>query len=74
MPDRPLSREDIRALQSLSPFELKEKLREIAGQHEGRTAFQQLNRQLRDYEYAEIGHAIRTVAEEYLAEWNAAQG
>ena len=45
MPDRPLSREDIRALQSLSPFELKEKLREIAGQHEGRTAFQQLNRQ-----------------------------
>jgi len=43
MPDRPLSREDIRALQVLSPFELKEKLREIAGEHEGRAAFQQLN-------------------------------
>ncbi|WP_181779795.1 bifunctional aspartate transaminase/aspartate 4-decarboxylase [Pseudonocardia pini] len=43
MPDQPLSREDIRALQTLSPFELKEKLREIAGAHEGRTAFQQLN-------------------------------
>jgi aspartate 4-decarboxylase len=43
MPDQPLSRSDIRALQSLSPFELKEKLREIAGQHEGSTAFQQLN-------------------------------
>ncbi|MBN9111580.1 MAG: bifunctional aspartate transaminase/aspartate 4-decarboxylase [Pseudonocardia sp.] len=38
-----LSRADIRALQTLSPFELKEKLREIAGEHEGRTAFQQLN-------------------------------
>ncbi|GAA1881785.1 aspartate 4-decarboxylase [Pseudonocardia ailaonensis] len=38
-----IGREDIRALQTLSPFELKEKLREIAGEHEGRTAFQLLN-------------------------------
>ncbi|GAA2017302.1 bifunctional aspartate transaminase/aspartate 4-decarboxylase [Nakamurella flavida] len=43
MPDRPLTRAEIRALQTLSPFELREKLREIAGAHEGRTAFQQLN-------------------------------
>lgn len=38
-----LSREDIRQLQHLSPFELKNKLVEIAGEHERRTAFQMLN-------------------------------
>lgn len=29
---------------------------------------------LRDHEYAEIGRAIRTVGEQYLAEWQATCG
>src|SRR5690554_1480691 len=33
------SREDIRELEQLSPFELKSKLKVIAGEHERRTAY-----------------------------------
>lgn len=43
MADVPLTREDIHELQRLSPFELKDKLRELAGEHEARTAFHLLN-------------------------------
>ncbi|MGV0742188.1 aspartate 4-decarboxylase [Mycolicibacterium sp. XJ870] len=38
-----ISREEIVELQQLSPFELKSKLIELAGEHEERTAFQMLN-------------------------------
>jgi len=38
-----ISRAEIRELQQLSPFELKNKLAALAGEHERRTAFQMLN-------------------------------
>lgn len=38
-----ISREEIEQLQTLSPFELKSKLIELAGEHEQRTTFQMLN-------------------------------
>ncbi|MGA5546084.1 aspartate 4-decarboxylase [Mycobacterium sp. NPDC051198] len=38
-----ISREEIEQLQQLSPFELKSKLVELAGEHEQRTTFQMLN-------------------------------
>lgn len=38
-----ISREEIAELQHLSPFELKSKLIELAGEHEQRTTFQMLN-------------------------------
>ncbi|MED5815112.1 aspartate 4-decarboxylase [Mycolicibacterium sp. 050232] len=38
-----ISREEIEQLQKLSPFELKSKLIELAGEHEQRTTFQMLN-------------------------------
>ncbi|MEV7974050.1 bifunctional aspartate transaminase/aspartate 4-decarboxylase [Cellulomonas sp. NPDC089187] len=38
-----ISRDEIRRLQQLSPFELKNTLSSLAGEHERRTAFQMLN-------------------------------
>jgi aspartate 4-decarboxylase len=43
MPISSVSRDQIKRFETLSPFELKAELQQLAGEHEARTAFQMLN-------------------------------